>query len=461
MQAWLLGVIACAALQAPTVPSEAVASWRATLSDSSRGYGVVFGEAEPKDWMEPNLEGTFAVGFDTHNPRSTDWFNADGNIYGRPEREVSLHWNGLEIANRVCPAELKGSSGHQAEVRVRLTVGGSEVTVRVNGQAVYDRFFVPNLVPPRTAPRLGPAEGARFEAPAFRSGRQVPRPEPPLRVVAFDRVLNDAQHHRWEGEAQFPDRPEQYGRVVCTLKLEPTPNGIDPWDRLAQLWLFDERGRRFEVLRWITPYRKGWTWTMDVTDLLPLFRGKRRLEGLCETWGPGWLVSVAFDFHKGRVSPRPFRVTPLWSGTAILGQREHPIAAVLPPAAVRIDGRTKAAKVRAVVTGHGMHPNTGNAAEFLPLWRKLRVGECEFQNTLWKDDNYLNPCRPQGGTWKFDRAGWAPGDTVRPWVVDVTRCAPPGREAVFRYEIQPYVNRTPEPGNPARHVVEAVLVEYR
>ena len=117
--------------------------------------------------------------------------------------------------------------------------------------------------------------------------------------------------------------------------------------------------------------------------------------------------------------------------------------------------------MRTVVTGHGMSPNTGNAAEFLALWRRLRVGECDFENQLWKDDNYLNPCRPQGGTWKFDRAGWAPGDVVRPWVVDATRCVKPGQNAVFRYEIQPYENLTPEPGNPARHVVEAALIEYR
>jgi len=460
MHAFLIGALAWAA-QAATVPAGVDVRWHATLPPDSKGYGVVFGSGTPIDWVEPNLEGTLSIGFDTHNPRSTNWFDADGNIYGRPEREVSLHWRGMEIANRLCPSELKGPAGHDAQVQVRLVVGGSEVTVRVGGKAVYDRFFVPDLTLHRSDVRFGPDSSVKVEGLRVRWDREVRAPEPPVRVVAFDRVLNDAQHHRWEGEVGFPESTEPFGRVVCTLELEATPNGLDPWDRLAQLFLYDDKGRRFEVLRWITPYRKGWTWTLDVTDQLPLFRGKRRLEGLCETWGAGWLVSVTFDFYKGRLSPRPFKVTPIWSATAILGQKDHPIAAALPPTGIRIDGRTKAAKVRTVVTGHGMSPNTGNAAEFLALWRRLRVGECDFENQLWKHDNYLNPCRPQGGTWKFDRAGWAPGDVVRPWVVDVTRCVKPGQNAVFRYEIQPYENLTPEPGNPARHVVEAALIEYR
>ena len=63
------------------------------------------------------------------------------------------------------------------------------------------------------------------------------------------------------------------------------------------------------------------------------------------------------------------------------------------------------ARLRAVVTGHGMSPNSGNAAEFMPLGRTLTLDGVAHHDVLWKDDNDLNPCRPQGGTWKYDRAG--------------------------------------------------------
>jgi hypothetical protein len=115
--------------------------------------------------------------------------------------------------------------------------------------------------------------------------------------------------------------------------------------------------------------------------------------------------------------------------------------------------------VATTVTGHGMNPNSNNAAEFFKLWRKLSVNGTAYKSDLWKEDNYLNPCRPQGGTWKYDRAGWAPGSVVEPWIVDVTKQIQ--KRSVFEYEIEPYVNKSPVAGNPARHIIESVLVLWR
>lgn len=57
---------------------------------------------------------------------------------------------------------------------------------------------------------------------------------------------------------------------------------------------------------------------------------------------------------------------------------------------------------------------------------------------------YLNPCRPQGGTWRYNRAGWAPGDVVKPWDVDVSglmgESGGAGRELVISYVLDEYVN---------------------
>ncbi len=39
------------------------------------------------------------------------------------------------------------------------------------------------------------------------------------------------------------------------------------------------------------------------------------------------------------------------------------------------------------------------------------------------------PNRPQFGTWKFSRAGWAPGDVVHPWWIDLTPHLVPGATA--------------------------------
>ncbi|HVK03073.1 MAG TPA: peptide-N-glycosidase F-related protein [Armatimonadaceae bacterium] len=441
------------------------ATWQATLPDDSPGYGVALGEENVAiaDRVEPNAPGTLALGFDTLNPPTKNPFNADGNVYDRPQREVSIHWNGTEVANRLCPVELKGAKGHRVRWRVAFVPGGAEVSVRVDETDVYDRFFVAGALP-------GALKGEKFSAggaatvTGVRSGwsGRTAKPASPVRVRAFDKVLNDKGHHRQESRVAFPEKTDGVGRVVCTLTLEATPNGIDPWDRLAHVYLYDEKGERFDILRYITPYRKGWTWRVDVTDLLPLLQGTKRMEVFCETYAAGWLVSVDFDFYPGKLERVPYRVDKLWSATATLGQADKPVEKALPPLTVTRPTGAKKAAVRLVVTGHGMSPNTDNAAEFLPLWRKLLVGEKQvYENNLWKTDCYLNPCRPQGGTWKFDRAGWAPGDVVAPWVVDVTRHLPAGKPTTLRYKVQPYVNKTPEPGNPARHVVEGVVIYYR
>ena len=89
------------------------------------------------------------------------------------------------------------------------------------------------------------------------------------------------------------------------------------------------------------------------------------------------------------------------------------------------------------------------------------MNDASFENQLWKEDNYLNPCRPQGGTWKFDRAGWGPGDVVHPWDIDITSCVKKGETNEFRYANAPWENKTPNMGFLAQHWVEAQVISYR
>ena len=84
------------------------------------------------------------------------------------------------------------------------------------------------------------------------------------------------------------------------------------------------------------------------------------------------------------------------------------------------DGQADGLASRSVPCWAGRSPNANNTAEFMPIGRALRVNGASFYDVLWKTDNHLYPCRPQGGTWKYDRVGWAPGDLVRPWEVVVS-----------------------------------------
>ena len=83
-----------------------------------------------------------------------------------------------------------------------------------------------------------------------------------------------------------------------------------------------------------------------------------------------------------------------------------------------------------------------------------------LEEALWRTDVYLNPCRPQGGTWKYDRAGWAPGDVVTPWDIDISELIEPGERLTVTYEPEAYVNEKRGEGR-ATHWVEGQLIQYR
>ena len=130
-----------------------------------------------------------------------------------------------------------------------------------------------------------------------------------------------------------------------------------------------------------------------------------------------------------------------------------------------IGAETKAARVFTTTTGHSQ------VGEFTPSKRALTWDDSEtrhrFENVLWKADCYLNPNRPQYGTWKYPRAGWAPGDVVWPWWVDLSDHVAPGQELVLRYEPEPY-DFGDAPNAPseqeiakASHIVRSYLIEYR
>ncbi len=437
--------------------------WNATLHQNSKGFGVIFDKNSGKDstvvWDEPNLPGVLAMGFDAQNPKTENIFNADGNIYGRRETEISIHWNGREIANKFCKVDFRRLSGCHYDANLCFVTGGLELTLSVDGIRVFDKFFVPGIMPFE----VNPVAGGDVKVSQFGLTRSKASAnwKAPKTVVVFDKVINNASHHRQFAIVKLPEDLQSTGRVVFTLSLSETPAGLDPWDRIAAIYLYDERGERFELVRYITPYKKGWEWSIDVTDFFPLLTGQKKFEMWCETWGAGWLVSGKLDFYEGKRDRTPIKVINLWSRTAEIGFVGNPVTDQIKPIDLKLNENIDSAKVRLCVTGHGQSPNSNNAAEFLPLWRKVRINEREFVNTLWKDDCYLNPCRPQGGTWKFDRAGWAPGDVVSPWEIEIAGIDLKSRNLRVTYQIQPYENKTRDAGNPARHVIESQLILYK
>jgi len=220
-------------------------------------------------------------------------------------------------------------------------------------------------------------------------------------------------------------------------------------------------GERYELFRYITPYHRGHVWKVDLSDFRPLLEGERKIVQECGTQGEGWVVTLAFDFYPGPAERYATSVKNLWSGTPEIGNPEKPVDVFYAPRTVKLEGEPSSAKIRMTVTGHGMSPNANNAGEFMPIGRTLRVNDRSFHDVLWKTDNYLNPCRPQGGTWKYDRAGWAPGDVVRPWEIAIEPLPEDWTELRIEYLLDPYINENRGQTWAPSHLTEAQLIQYR
>jgi len=444
----------------------------------SKGAGIVLFDAgeyprglirpDSFSWDEPNAPYTIGIGFDTHNPQPTEtevvegedgkpkypmgWFDEAGNWYDRPQREVSVHVDGVEVHNMLCPVEYRTGEPVAVSAELRFVVGAALLDITVGDEVVLDDFALFGVEPFVAGASHGAVdEVVQAEQLVLVPDESSPAPVPvdPVRVNVFDAYFVHGGDRTPKGETDFSNIPENVARVVATFTLGEPEVGYDHWDKkgVFYLWQPGEDGEddtRYELLRFITPFRKGWTWKADVTHLLPLMRDQRTIGVDIGTYMKGWLVSLDLDFYPGEPDHDPIAVVPLWTGDVEIGNPDNPPSKTFvdrvitpPPGATR-------ATVYVTATGHGMSPNSGNAGEFMPLGRTMTVssasGEVIEYDNLWTEDVYLNPCRPQRGTWKFDRAGWAPGSLVLPWAVDVSHLISEGQALTVGYALDEYLN---------------------
>lgn len=426
----------------------------------------------PKAWEEPNIPGALAIAFDIYNPHSKSPFDALGNIYKRPQREVSLHWDGRERRNRLSPVEFRNSKGLlPLTIVIDFVTGGAEVSVKVAEQFIYQREFLATVQPYACHLFVGARTGGvasqlLLDDLSWSLGEAAEKVEAPSKTVIFDKAMMD-NRQRQRTPFTAPAKLEQAGRLILRYALSKPENGWDPWDRSASISAKAKDGTVTEIARLITPYAREWEWYFDVTDLAPVLAQAEEIEAYICSWtgrDKGYLLDLDLLVYHGPHSHQPTAVSNLWVGGPKYGDPKNPIANFFKDKTVTLKKDTTRARLRFVVTGHGQAPNTGNAAEFLNRRRWVEIYKdkkrlARFENRLWRQDCYLNPCRPQGGTWKYDRAGWAPGAPVRPWVIDISEYIKGGETLTIRYIAEKYENKHKQNG--ATHWVASQLLEAK
>ncbi len=277
-------------------------------------------------------------------------------------------------------------------------------------------------------------------------------PAEPMTTSIFERTqvsFTGSDNRRTvDGTARFPDEVVgRYARAVLTLTLACPSGRCDAWDRVAALSILDDAPDggapvELEFARFVTPYGVGGTWTLDVSDLMPLFRGERRVRVFIDTWvgpghpqGNGWLVTASIAFEPG-VAEHPTRtVVPLGWSRMVYGDPERSAASQLLPRTFEVPAGTGGAKVWVSTTGHGQG-NRDNCAEFCSRTHAVVFDGMRFEHALWRDDCADNPVNTQRGNWQPSRAGWCPGDIAAPWVVDLGAPTPGSHTVAYDVEEQ-------------------------
>lgn len=450
------------------------AQWTMEIASGREGAGFALldtriwgasGDGPDVPWNEPNISDSFAIGFDIHNP--DDYTGQDR------AHEVSLHVDGIERANALSPFDFRDSGLLNFTVELEFVPGGALVSVLIEDAVVYDGHFLAHMkpFPMRAAFGARSAFGTRTRVTLdsvfidyFEPDAQF---DAPMVVNALEDIHVYIDSRNPSRFVDFPEDETVYERVIMTLTLSEPDGGFDHWDRQAAVYMWHGRNR-YEIGRYITPYRKGGVWHFEVTDFQFMMKGRSRIGLFIDTWvgpghpqGAGWLVSVDLFFYRGSPDWEPFAIEPLWNGEPRYGDPNNPISNFFQDENVTIGEPADRAKFRMTVTGHGQSPNTGNAAEFIQKSRTLRIDGTAHRDLLWRDDCYLNPCRPQFGTWIFSRAGWCPGAVAEPWEIELDRPLNVGDSVTLSYTAEPYTNFNIVDGNPARHWVESYLVLYR
>lgn len=281
-------------------------------------------------------------------------------------------------------------------------------------------------------------------------------------LTAFDKThfyFTSSDNKRTvDAQVAFP-ATGAFEKIILHLTLACPAGGCDPWDRLSSLSVVTATGTNgapdttIELARFITPYKVGGNWDLDVTDLRPLLTGSVTLRGFIDTWsgggganGDGWLLTASFEMTGGVPAKLPIAVVPLWGPSGVVyGDPAKPIAQSL-VAAAPVLPKASSYAVRTLVTGHGQG-NAENCAEFCGKTHTLTVGTAAHSQKVWRTDCKTTAAPGQQGTYAYSRAGWCPGADVLPWVTDITADVATGSSPIFSYDIEAYEN-TCRPDSP-------------
>ncbi len=419
------------------------------LTGSESGLVTYFPMNEGVGTVTNDISSTgTSAGF--NNMDASNWING----YTLPDFDVSVQEvYGVDVINMIDrPVKMSvdlQNTGTQAISNVGLTLN-------IDGQ-----FYVSETVTASIAP--GDLYTYEFKLPIDLIGTNDPEVEVVAAHPDDQNALNNAQEitvktgsssnaivsdkvlHK-NGELfnsvklNLPNDLHKYEQILLNIDLTCPTGGCGAWDVLADLKAVTSTGN-YEIARYITPYGIACGgWVVDITDFKSVLGGLVEFQTTIFVYTEeGWLVDMSIDLIDNNNTDTYHKLSPLW-GLDYQVYGDPNISYDLAPVNVPVETATQNSHVRMVVTGHGQG-NTNNAAEFFNVTHNLNVNGAPFHDhNLWNSDCPSNPCSNQAGNWSFPRAGWCPGESVDPYIINTTSVMTPGSNISLDYELQNYNN---------------------
>ena len=259
-------------------------------------------------------------------------------------------------------------------------------------------------------------------------------------IIVSNKVLHKNGEQQNSILMTLPNDLQRYEQMLLNIDLSCPAGGCGAWDVLADLKVITATGT-YELARYITPYGIACGgWMVDITDFKSVLGGEVEfLTNITVFTEEGWLVDMSIDLIDNNPQDTYSTLTPLWERSYhVYG--DPGINDDLPELPVAIQANTETNHVRMTITGHGQG-NTNNAAEFFEVDHTLNVNGSVFNtHHLWNNDCAENSCDNQAGNWLFSRAGWCPGESVDPYIINTTSVASAGSTVNLDYELQEYTN---------------------
>ncbi len=209
--------------------------------------------AAPTPWEEPELSQALSVGFDIYDP---------DDYQGLGAHEISLHWNGVELAKRLSPVDFRTGAFIPLHIEISFVPGGAELTVVVGGTTVYAQEFIAGPVPFESRVAFGARTGG-LSFTSLLDNVQVTFDDsyvafPQVQAVStFSKVWINGGNRAPQKTVSLPIPTRPWERVVAKVQLDAPPNGFDVYDRQMNLSV-TAGGKTVEIARFITPFgRRG------------------------------------------------------------------------------------------------------------------------------------------------------------------------------------------------------------